>query len=98
MDYDARVIKGAELLDKYFKGQDWRNAIDLERLAMDRYERCVLGQLFGSYIDGLSKLELTLNLAPFEDRRECGFTADAADVDAWEKLDYEWKRYIEGTR
>lgn len=94
--YDPQVIKGAEVLDRYFPKGLWRSDIDLDNLVMDNAERCVLGQLFGSYTDGLRKV---FGYMPHTEKRyECGFSADPGDYEAFEKLDYEWRRYIEGTR
>lgn len=94
--YDARVIRGAAQLDRYFPKGLWRTDIELDNLVMDDAERCILGQLFGDYFTGLKKI---FDVLPSpEARRNYGFSADPGDYEAFEKLDYEWKRYIEGTR
>lgn len=85
-----RVAKGAALLDEI--KPDWRNGIDLERFNIHSSQLCILGQLFGSYIDGLyalwGSMPLTGNDRPAEAHgfMVSGFEAAWADealADAW---------------
>ena len=50
MSYADRVRTGVALLDEKVPG--WFERIDLDRLDMDSCARCVLGQLFGSFVRG----------------------------------------------
>lgn len=49
-----RVDKGAQLLDETYP--TWASLIDTERLDIRDECRCVLGQVYGSYSDGLDRL------------------------------------------
>ncbi len=53
---------GARLLDK--ERPTWRKEIDPGVLDCSRGQLCVLGQVYGSYIDGLSVLGIGLIDAP----------------------------------
>ena len=46
----ARVRRGARLLDSESPG--WHRRLAGDRLAMESCDRCVLGQLYGDYLDG----------------------------------------------
>lgn len=52
----ARVQRGAELLDE--KKPDWFNNVDEEKFVMSNLSRCILGQNYGHYGEGLRKLQL----------------------------------------
>lgn len=49
-DSEAAVAKGAALLDKILPG--WHKQIDLEKLDMGEPSICMMGQLFGTAIEG----------------------------------------------
>lgn len=51
MSLAERVARGVELLDRVRPG--WAKEVDLDRLDVGRCDRCVLGQVFGSYGTGL---------------------------------------------
>jgi hypothetical protein len=51
-----RVTRDARRLDNHFGGRQWANRIDLNTLRMNSAEHCVLGQLFGDFIDGLDEI------------------------------------------
>lgn len=51
-----RVDRGAALLDAEIPG--WVQRIDLDRFRMSSCSRCILGQLFGSFENGLDELHL----------------------------------------
>ena len=54
-DHDEKgsedVSRGVALLDEYYPG--WRDEIDLGKLNMSSSDNCILGQLYGSYADGI---------------------------------------------
>ncbi len=66
--YESSVEKGIAFLDERFPG--WHNEIDVEKLDVMCAGRCVLGQLYGTYAGGLTKLGLTTQKSS-----ECGFNA-----------------------
>jgi hypothetical protein len=51
-----RVAAGAAFLDEHEPG--WAARIDLDRLALEDCQDCVLGQILGSFDDGLLDLNL----------------------------------------
>lgn len=57
--YEARVQRGAALLDKmlpgWWDGKD-KPTINLEILEMESPDMCVLGQCFGEYVYGCNRL------------------------------------------
>lgn len=54
-DYLDAVQAGADLLDE--KGpSDWRERINPNTLDTDSMTQCVLGQIFGTYLDGMIAL------------------------------------------
>ena len=50
----AAVGRGAAWLNEHRPG--WQDKIDLDRLALESCTRCVLGQLYGSFSEGLDVL------------------------------------------
>lgn len=52
-----QVLAGLDLLNERY-GPDWVENIDPAVLLMESGNRCVLGQVYGDYSDGLSKLEI----------------------------------------
>lgn len=52
----GRVILGAKFLDKHHPG--WYNEIKITTLNMDDGEKCVLGQLYGSFLAARLKLKI----------------------------------------
>jgi hypothetical protein len=90
-DIDKRVARGMKLLDK--KGpKNWRAQVDLNRLNMSHADRCVLGQVYGGFWNGLSRLGLRSEAAEQKVARH-GFAA-------WDEpfysldLDAAWKRAL----
>lgn len=57
LDAKQRVDNGVMVLDAVRPG--WRQDIDVEALNLSSYVACVLGQIFGSYDEGLAALRLT---------------------------------------
>jgi hypothetical protein len=55
-DYSARVARGAALLDRI--RPSWAREIKLDVFDMGLCSKCVLGQLYGLYDDGLDALGL----------------------------------------
>lgn len=57
-DLMPRVEKGAALLDERCPG--WFKRIDIAQLALASCSRCVVGQLYGEFVNGLKSLDLYL--------------------------------------
>lgn len=49
--FAERAARGAAMLDRRVPG--WHRRIALDRLAMDSCDRCILGQVFSHFSDGL---------------------------------------------
>src|ERR1044072_5674603 len=54
MEIAAKVEKGAAELDRIFP--DWQERINLHRLSLRDGIQCVLGQLYGAFIEGSRQL------------------------------------------
>jgi len=50
-NFEARVLKGIRFLDSNKPG--WRDSIEIEMLDLSDISECVLGQVFGSYEEGV---------------------------------------------
>jgi len=91
MTIAQRVENGVQWLDENMPG--WLTAIDLNRLRLSSPCRCILGQLYGEYMDRPDELD---NGAAY------GFNAnwvDGAD-EVWEfgALEREWRGVITARR
>lgn len=91
-----RVEKGARLLDEIGRGGTFPE-IDLDILNIATHDKCMLGQLFGTYIAGREAIELAPSLSPGSSGVDYGFvptptlslvpTNDLADLNqAWRDL------------
>jgi len=83
-----RVGRGAAYLDEVLPG--WHRNIDTERLCIGKGTDCVLGQLFGTFLQGLSKSliqeESPLRQAPVQ----LGFLCIGGVCEALQEQDYEY--------
>jgi hypothetical protein len=98
-DRDARVRRGAELLDRERPG--WAAEVPAdERLRMEECDECVLGHLYGEYLDGVRALFAPGVLAPFRNLGAAvvrhGFTCPGADIGdpEWGRLADAWRAEI----
>src|SRR6478735_12553958 len=57
-EYADVVNAGIKLLDESGPS-NWRDLVDVNTLRLESCEVCVLGQVFGSFEDGLNNLDLT---------------------------------------
>lgn len=89
---ETRVNRGAALLDEKVPG--WWERIDLEQLQLSSCIRCVLGQLFGIYGQGIRELGDSIRLVADAIRHGL-FVFDAAD---YEPLTAAWKQLIQQRR
>ncbi len=78
------VLRGVALLDE--KVPDWRERIDKSRLSMRNMNRCILGQIFGHFIVG----ERKLNISP----RNYGFMSDTDTDYSYRKLNQLWREQL----
>lgn len=58
MTIEQRIDNGIQRLDSYF-GPGWEDRIDTTELRIESCARCVLGQLFADYYDGLDEFKFT---------------------------------------
>ena len=72
------VKAGAELLDSVRPG--WWNEIDIEELKMSHPYRCILGQLYKEYVNGISELWSDGKLPNLSGEKENGFLPDLEDL------------------
>ena len=66
--YESSVAKGAAFLDKE-ADFNWRDQIDVTTLDLGVADRCILGQLYGDYSDGVWSLGI-------ENADELGFSTE----------------------
>ena len=98
---DETVTNGIAVLDELppprsarvraVRGQEWRPLIDKTRLWLPSASRCVLGQVFGYYDDGV----FALGLATIRETVWCGFAEGAQEGDpTYAGLDDAWRRAL----
>jgi len=87
--YGEVVQAGMDVLDKKVPG--WECRIDPDTLDLASCQRCILGQIYGDYVDGRRTLELT-------DTVHHGFTLSALvggqRKREWEFLTKTWLRVL----
>lgn len=88
---DATAARGAAWLDERVPG--WADHINLDNFTIASCQKCVLGQLFGNYVDGVSELRIVgqqiwlgFGLDGTRSPSHCG------------ELDEAWRREISGRR
>lgn len=89
-DHDRHVAAGIEFLNErehVTVPANWRQRIDLERLSIASGFDCVLGQLFGTYDEACTMLDLSYDRAV-----ELGFTA--ASVTQYSPVTEAWLRAL----
>ncbi len=86
-----RAAKGAELMDRACPG--WVSRMDVDKFNIADPDTCILGQIFGGYLEGLDALEDYLDVRPFGVKAQAdhGFEFDF-DVSALQKA---WLNEIE---
>lgn len=94
----ARVKKGIALLEQQH-GPNWADHIDLNTLDLASGFRCVLGQVYGTFGDGITQLWGTdPEHWPSKDEvAEHGFyehTVSYEDTDRYKPLDAAWKHAL----
>jgi hypothetical protein len=69
-----RVERGAALLDSLPEMGGWRDRINQDSLAMSSCDECILGQLYGEYIEGFRRLILSKPASVLFRGSDHGFT------------------------
>ena len=95
LQFFDNVKKGAYLLDEQFPG--WRQQIQLQQLDLSCGISCVLGQLYGSYGEGIGHLNIRNTAENY------GFTISSNETPPisgsywpyWKALDQLWTEFIE---
>jgi hypothetical protein len=82
-ELDDQVRDGAALLDERIIG--WRDLVDVPRLDVGSACRCILGQVFGDFYDGVHELGISYRSAI-----RLGFETNSNDEyaalnDAWRR-------------
>jgi hypothetical protein len=99
-DIATRVAAGVGLLDEQEPG--WLNKIDLTQFDIASTHRCVLGQVYGSFHEGVSNLGLCGDDEQGCRELEYGFDVSDSRMNEakWEYADLqkEWVRVIEALR
>lgn len=86
-----RVQAGAELLDREEPG--WEQRIDVRELDLQDACRCILGQLYGDYDDGIALIHL-----PDEDSLGFDFGFNSTMTPQFRTLTRAWKALIRERR
>jgi hypothetical protein len=87
-----RVAAGAAFLDEHEPG--WDQRIDLDQLNIASSCRCMLGQLHGSFVEGLMEFRIITDY-PLNAEAALGFIWDLdGSRSEPEDLTVEWKRVI----
>jgi hypothetical protein len=99
--YETQIGRGVQVLDAYYAGRgqsNWKSMIDLSQFNIRKVDRCVLGQLFGDYYNGLDELgilvkqyvkyDLAFSLPDF------GMHSYDDEGRLWDTLNEEWKEEL----
>lgn len=90
--YFEQISAGMKMLD--YAKPNWRKDLDLDVLCMSDMRRCVLGQLYGDFSDGVFYLSGLSGLEKWEWAQGFGF--DAPFLAGYVTLTAEWKAAISG--
>ena len=85
--FKKEVQAGIAVLDKHYGGRGWVQQVNWDVLDMRFSDKCILGQLFGSYWDGADSLNI--------DGSSCGFDLTTKYFDCWNALEAAWKSALD---
>lgn len=88
--FDARVQNGIAKLNAVH-GTNWADKIDVTKLDLSDSDTCVLGQVYGAYVDGLRELGLSVYGM---DAQNYGFTTIDSGDPSNEKIQAAWLRVL----
>ena len=92
-EHEKEVERGIQTLFDSHHFPYWPSKIRTEDLNMRDVEKCILGQLYGSYLIGIEKLR-EKELYRYEDLQwvgDNGFSLDSLYSHLWGTLTKEWK-------
>lgn len=91
-DVAGRVARGVALLDARVPG--WVDRVNTIKLDIQNCERCVLGQVYGDYFFGSSKLEIVERESEygFDRVQDLDYIEDM--IQDFEDLREEWQRVV----
>lgn len=93
--YAERAAAGADVLDSMYP--DWYCKVELDTLSMSSCTRCILGQLWGSYDQGLEHVYKYLR--KIEGIPSAfGFDAAHANPVHWGLLNHAWGKEVQARR
>jgi hypothetical protein len=90
MDIAERVQTGIEALDEHFGDSSWAKKIDLDTFAFESTDNCVLGQLFGDYMEAPDRVR-----EGFKGELEWSFSWHSAHPEHAMLMHDEWNARIE---
>src|SRR5881392_3240158 len=82
------VAAGAKLLDETLPG--WAKSIDLDYFRISSGYSCVLGQIYGEYIEGWYRLKQEAGLPEDEEGETYGFDSSSSNDIAYRDLQEAW--------
>lgn len=89
----SRVKAGAEFLDRCRPG--WAALIALDTLAMDECDRCIFGQLYGDFDDGLEAVGGDISSDPSDYGLDISYEEAGGDWnEAYERLADLWRAEV----
>lgn len=88
-----RAAKGAELMDRACPG--WASRMDVDKLDIADPDACILGQIFGGYLEGLDALEDHLDIDWFKTVDQIGHGFEIGDDISFSRLTKAWLNEIE---
>lgn len=86
-----RIQNGAAILDEALPG--WEKRVDRSTLDIQTNGHCVLGQLFGKFLNGVKVLHLPLASTQELYPANLGFDKDTASY-TWHELNDEWQKFL----
>jgi hypothetical protein len=89
----ANVKRGIALLQREH-GPDWVEKIDLALLRLENGGCCVLGQVYGDYVDGCEKLGIDSCAYDDTNRKGAGHFGFYANGDVYDSLNLYWQQEI----
>lgn len=93
--YEQEIEAGAKCLTDYFGSDKWKKRINISKLDLLHDHYCILGQLFGTFLLGMSLLCPSTDFNEiFNTAKRNGFTNRNALDNGLVALTNEWKTYL----
>ena len=87
-----RVKRGAAFLDRHLPG--WAARVDPGSIEQQDYYRCVLGQLHGTFGQGLDWMDACEKNSDANEAEDYGFSLWNVDKVAWAELTALWREQV----